>query len=82
MSDKLNHSGVQAFATAYQSPLPVLLFFQNTFLRKRVTLSREMELLSQFDAVEIKRHITKHVNKTTMAVSFTDIHVLLVQAKY
>jgi len=53
LSDKLNHSKAQAFATAYQSPLPVLLFFRNTSLRKRMRLSREMALLLQFDAVKI-----------------------------
>jgi len=44
MSDKLNHSKIQAFATAYQSLLPVLLSFQNTSLRKRTRLNREMVL--------------------------------------
>jgi hypothetical protein len=52
MSDKLNHSKVQALATAYQSPLPVLLFFQNISLRKRIRLSREMVLLLKFDVVK------------------------------
>jgi len=53
MSDKLNHSKVQAVATAYQSPLPILLFFQNTSLRKQIRLSREMVLVLKFDTVKV-----------------------------